>query len=180
MTAGDTREPGTVQVYRVFIKATAEQIWAAITDPAWNQRYGYGAPGVFDLQPGGRFYSTASDDMRAFGAKMGFSVPDVIVDGEVVESDPPRRLVHTWRMLMDPGTAAETFTRLTYDIFQGDNGVCRLTLTHELTGSPKTAEMVSGAMETSSANGGGGWSWVLSDLKSLLETGSGFPTGFDA
>ena len=174
MTPVDSREPGTVQVYRVYIKAPAERIWAAITDPAWNQRYGYGAPGVFDLRPGGRYHSTPSDDMRAAAARMGWPIPDVIVDGEVVESDPPRRLVHTWRMLMDPATAAEPFTRLTYDIFEGDNGVCRLTLTHELTGAPHTAEMVGGATETSVEAGGGGWSWVLSDLKTLLETGSGF------
>lgn len=173
MTTVDTRA-GTVQVYRVYIKATAERIWAAITDPAWNQRYGYGAPGVFDLRPGGRFYSTASEEMRAAGAAGGRPVPEVIVDGEVVESDPPRRLVHTWRMLMDPSTAAEPFTRLTYEIAEGDNGVCRLTLTHELTGAPQTAEMVTGAAETSRARGGGGWSWVLSDLKTVLETGSGF------
>jgi uncharacterized protein YndB with AHSA1/START domain len=179
MTSVDTRDPGTVQVYRVYIKADAERIWAAITDPAWNQRYGYGAPGVFDLQPGGRYESTPSDHMRAHSAKMGWPVADVIVDGEVVECDPPHRLVHTWRMLMDPATAAEPFTRLTYEIFSGDNGVCRVTLTHELTGAPKTAEMVADATETSSAKGGGGWSWVLSDLKTLLETGSGFPTGFD-
>jgi uncharacterized protein YndB with AHSA1/START domain len=180
VTTVHTQNAGTVQVYRVYIKAPAQRIWEAITDPAWNGRYGYGAPGVFDLQPGGRYYSTASDEMRAAGEKRGRTVPDVIVDGEVVESDPPRRLVHTWRMLTDPDTAAEPFTRLTYDIFEGDNGVCRLTLTHELTGAPNTADMVTGAMETSGARGGGGWSWVLSDLKTLLETGSGFPTGSDA
>lgn len=176
MTPVDTRA-GTTQVYRVYIKTTAEQIWAAITDPEWNQRYGYGAPGVFDLQPGGRYESTPSDEMRESSAKMGWPLPEVIIDGEVIESDPPRRLVHTWRMLMDPSTAAEPFTRLTYEVFQGDNGVCRLTLTHEMVDAPHTAEMVSGAMETSSGNGGGGWSWVLSDLKTLLETGSGFAAG---
>ncbi len=177
-------EAANVQVYRVYIKAPAERIWEAVVDPAWNQRYGYGAPGVFDLRPGGRYESTASDEMRASAAKRGWPIPEVIVDGEVVESDPPRRLVHTWRMLMDPATAAERFTRITYDIAEGDNGVCRLTLTHELTGAPQTAEMVSGAMETSRAQGGGGWAWVLSDLKTLLETGTGFAagtgSGFDA
>ena len=42
--------------------------------------------------------------------------PDVVVDGEVIEADPPRKLVQTWRMLMDAGMAAEGFTRLTYEI----------------------------------------------------------------
>ncbi len=166
-----------VQLYRVYIKASAERVWEAIVDPSWNQRYGYGVPGVFDLRPGGRYESTASQEMREGAARMGYPMPEVILDGEVVEVDPPRRLVHTWRMLMDPGTAAEQFTRLTYDIAEGNNGVCRVTLTHELTGAPKTAEMVSGAMETSRGDGGGGWSWVLSDLKTLLETGAGFAAG---
>ena len=177
MTTTDAGTTGHQQVYRIYIKADAERIWAAITDPSWNRRYGYGAPGNFDLVPGGRYYSTASAEMRKASARMGFEVPDVVVDGEVIESDPPRRLVHTWRMLMDPATAAEGFTTLTYEIHAGDNGVCRLTLTHELTNAPQTAEMVSGAMETSGGGGGGGWSWVLSDLKTLLETGSGFDPG---
>ena len=41
--------------------------------------------------------------MRAAGAAMGFTVPDVLVDGEVIECDPPRKLVQTWRMLDGPG-----------------------------------------------------------------------------
>ena len=40
--------------------------------------------------------------------------PDVVVDGEVLEANPPRKLVQTWRMVMDPGVAAEGFTRLSY------------------------------------------------------------------
>ena len=42
--------------------------------------------------------------------------PDVVVDGEVIEADPPRRLVQTWRMVMDEAMTAEGFTRLTYEI----------------------------------------------------------------
>ena len=54
---------------------------------------------------------------------MGFPTPDVIVDGEVIEADPPNKLVQTWRMLMDPATAEEGFTRLTYEIAEGKGGV---------------------------------------------------------
>jgi len=54
---------------------------------------------------------------------MGYTIPDVLVDGEVIESDPPRKLVQTWRSLMDPATAAEGFTRLTYEISPGGKGV---------------------------------------------------------
>lgn len=101
---------------------------------------------------------------------MGMPVPDTIVDGEVVEADPPRRLVLTWRMLMDTTGAleAEGFSRLTYEI-EAAGGATRLTVVHELPG-PLLAAMVAG--ENESAGAGGGWPWILSDLKSLLETGS--------
>ena len=162
----------TVQIYQVYIKASPARIWDAITKPEWNQRYGYGAPGEFDLRPGGAYRATPSEAMRTFGAAMGYQTPDVIGDGEVVESDPPRKLVQTWRMLMDPATAAERFTRLTYEIAGGENGVSKLTVTHDLSGAPHTATMVSGSDEGEGA--GGGWPWVLSDLKTLLETGTSF------
>jgi uncharacterized protein YndB with AHSA1/START domain len=96
----------------------------------------------------------------------------VIVDGEVIEADPPHRLVQTWRMLMDPGTTAEGFTRLTYEIAETRPGVSKLTLTHELEGAPRLATFVGGEMESIGA--GGGWAEALSDLKTLLETGSSF------
>ena len=104
------------------------------------------------------------------GVEMGVPTPDVIVDGEVIEADPPRRLVQTWRMLMDPATAVEGFTRLTYEIAEGQAGVSKLTVVHELEGAPALSVLVSGGLEDQGA--GGGWSWVLSDLKSLLETGT--------
>jgi uncharacterized protein YndB with AHSA1/START domain len=171
-----TTEPttaGTRQVYRVWIRTTPEKIWAAITDPEWNARYGYAAPGFFELKPGGSYRSAANQGMKEYAAANGFEVPDTIGDGEVVESDPPRRLVQTWRMLMDPTTAAEPFTRLTYEIEDASTqpGVCKLTVTHELAGAPVTAAMVAG---TDEPGAGGGWAWVLSDLKTLLETGKAF------
>ncbi|CAN5887351.1 hypothetical protein BH11GEM1_BH11GEM1_33200 [soil metagenome] len=96
--------------------------------------------------------------------------PELAVDGEVIESDPPRKLVLTWRMVMDAAAAPEGFTRLTYDIAPGGPGVTMLTVTHELEGAPKLSLMVSGAQEEHGA--GGGWSWILSGLKTLLETGN--------
>jgi uncharacterized protein YndB with AHSA1/START domain len=164
----------TVQVYRVYIKASPQKIWDAITRPEWNSRYGYGAPAVYDLRPGGAFRSTHSDAMVKAAAEQGMSIPELIIDGEVVESDPPRRLVQTWRMLMDPTTAAEPFTTLTYEIVELPNqtGVCRLTVTHDVTGAPVTASLTNGSAEESGA--GGGWAWVLSDLKTLVETGTAF------
>jgi uncharacterized protein YndB with AHSA1/START domain len=153
----------TTQVYRVYIKASPDRIWQAITDPAWTARYGYGGTVDYDLRPGGRHIAYTSEVMRAAGA------PDVAIDGEVVESDPPNKLVVTWRMVMDETMAAEGFTRLTYEIVAGQGGVTKLTLTHELEGAPQLALLLSGGLEEMGA--GGGWSWVLSDLKSLLETG---------
>ncbi|MEU4425825.1 SRPBCC domain-containing protein [Actinoplanes sp. NPDC024001] len=160
----------TTQVYRVWIKASPEKIWTAITDPGWNARYGYAAPQFYELNKGGRFHSTATREMKDYAAANGFEIPDTIVDGEVLEAEPPRRLVQTWRMLMDPTTAAEPFTTLTYEIEDAGPGVCRVTVTHELAGAPAHAAMVAGSPEAA-AEGGGGWAWVLSDLKSLLETG---------
>jgi uncharacterized protein YndB with AHSA1/START domain len=159
----------TTQVFRIWIKASREKIWAAITDPQWNGRYGYGAPAAYDLTKGGSFTTTASPEMKEYAAAEGFPMPDVIVDGEVLESDPPRLLVQTWRMLMDPTTAAEPFTTLTYLIEDAKTqpGVCKLTVTHELPGAPATAKMVAG---TEDGGAGGGWAWILSDLKTLIET----------
>ena len=70
----------TTQVHRISIKATPEAIWQAITDPDWNERYGYGGRGSFDLRPGGRFEVAASQEFLPAGA------PPVIVDGEVLET----------------------------------------------------------------------------------------------
>ena len=95
---------------------------------------------------------------------------DVAVDGEVIECDPPRKLVQTWRMVMIPEAAAEGFTRLTYEIGEAMDGVSKLTVIHELEGAPKLALMVAGGLEDTGA--GGGWNWVLCGLKTLLETGA--------
>ena len=139
-------------------------MWESITHPDWTERYGYATRTDYELRAGGRFQSLTNQGMRAMGA------PDIGVDGEVLEVDPPRRLVQTWRLTMDPETMAEGFTRLTYEIAPTTDLATRLTVTHELTGAPKLAVLVSGGLEEHGA--GGGWSWVLSDLKSLLETGS--------
>jgi uncharacterized protein YndB with AHSA1/START domain len=140
----------TTQVYQLFIKATPEAIWDAITKPEFTQRYFYGSRADFDLRPGGAYrgYAGASDA--------------VLVDGEVIEADPPRKLVHTWRALYDPELAGEEPSRVSWEIEPQDGGYSKLTVVHDqLEGAPKTAENVSGA----------GWMMVLSGLKTLLETG---------
>ncbi len=162
MTATTDANLATTQVYSVYIKATPEAIWDAITKPEWSARYGYGGDVDYELRAGGAFRVHASEEFLAVGS------PEIVVDGEVIESDPPRKLVQTWRMLMDDTLAAEGFTRLTYEIKPTDHGT-KLTVVHELESAPQLALMVAGEHEDTGA--GGGWNYVLSDLKSVLETG---------
>jgi hypothetical protein len=77
-------------------------------------------------------------------------------------------------MVMDEEMAKEGFTRLTYEIEAGKGGVSRLTVTHDLQGAPRLAVLVNGGLEDTGA--GGGWSWVLSGLKTVLETGEPLDT----
>jgi uncharacterized protein YndB with AHSA1/START domain len=138
------------QIYRIFIRATPEQVWQGITDPAFISRYFHGSRVTNELKPGGRWRSTSPDGN------------DVWNDGEVLECDPPRRLVHTWTSMYDPETATEPPSHVTWEIEPQENGTCLLTLTHDrLDRSPLTAVRVSGA----------GWMHVISGLKTLLETG---------
>jgi uncharacterized protein YndB with AHSA1/START domain/DNA-binding transcriptional ArsR family regulator len=161
--AGTATNTETTKVFRVHIKATPEAIWQAITTPEWTQRYGYRAVSEYDLRPGGTYRGLANEGMKAMGA------PDLVVEGEVLEVDPPRRLVQTWRMLFEPGQAAEPMTRLTWEVEPLADGVCRLTVVHDLTDAPLHAALVTGEHVESA---GGGWPFILSDLKSLLETGT--------
>jgi uncharacterized protein YndB with AHSA1/START domain len=136
----------TTQVYQVFIKATPEAIWEAITTPEFTERYFFGAR-----------IRNSPERHRALG-------PDDSVwgDSATFEYDPPRRLVHGWRSLYDPSLADEPESRVTWEIAPQDGGHCLLTVTHDrLDGSPRTAASVAGA----------GWMFVLSGLKTLLETG---------
>lgn len=167
-----TEQATTTQIYRVYIKATPEAIWQAITDPEWTNRYGYTGYAHYDLRPGASYEVLANEEFKAGAAAAGFPCPDVVVDGEVIEADPPRKLALTWRLRMDPTIEAEGFTRVTWEIKPIDEHACSVTVTHDVTGAPATAAVVSGALEDSGQGGGGGHAWVLSDLKSLLETGS--------
>jgi uncharacterized protein YndB with AHSA1/START domain len=145
-----TETATATQVYAVFIKATPEQIWEGITNPDFTEKYFYGSRAKYDLRPGGQYRGLSAEDES-----------QELVDGEVLESDPPRRLVHTWRALYDPETAAEPHSRVTWEIEQQDGGFAKLTVVHDrLEEAPKTALSVAG-----------GWSYVLSGLKTLLETG---------
>lgn len=164
--------PTLTQVYRVYIRATPQAIWDAITKPEWTSRYGYTGLADYDLRPGGSYKIRPTEDFRKASEEQGFALPEAIIKGEVLESDPPRRLVTTFRMLTDPEIADEAVTKVTHEIEEGPNGVCSLTLIHELEGAPKLALLVGGSREAEGA--GGGYPWILSDLKTLLETGTSF------
>ena len=152
----------TTQVFEIYINAAAQAVWTAITNPEWNAKYGYRGPMHYDLRPGGQFQAKANQQMIAMG------LPEVIVDGEVIESQPPHKLVQTYRWLFTAENKAEGFTRITWEIVPTEGGFTRLTVTHELEGAPLMAAAVKSKFDT---RGGGGWNWILSDLKSLLETG---------
>ncbi len=158
----------TVQLYLIYINATPEAVWDAITKPEWSARYGYAVLVDYDLRPGGAFRGHANEGMKAVPG-----IPDVVSDGEVLELDPPHRLVQTWRMTMSPELAAEAYTRLTWDIEAVRGGVTRVTVTHDVTGAPLWAAVLAGEAESSGA--GGGWTEVLSGIKTLLETGRQLP-----
>jgi uncharacterized protein YndB with AHSA1/START domain len=156
-----TETAATTQEYRVSIEASPEVIWDAITKSEWTERYGYRGRVDYELRPGGAYRAYATEDMLACGA------PEVVVEGEVVEAEAPRRLVQTWRALFVPEIAAEPAGRVCFELEPGGNGVTRLSLTHKLEGAPATAAIVSGSIPEM----GGGWSFVLGDLKALLEAG---------
>lgn len=134
----------TIQVYQVFIKATPEAIWEAITKPEFTKRFFHGAE------------IDATADRRL--VKMG----DDVGEDPIFEYDPPRRLSHGWQSKWNEEMAAEEPSRVTWEIEPRDDGITLLTLVHDrLEGAPKTATAVYGQ----------GWMMVLSGLKTLLETG---------
>ena len=137
------------QVYSIFIRATAEQVWDAITKPEFTMKYFYGSRIESSLEPGEPYIGLSSDRSQT------------LVDGEVLEASPPTKLVTTWRALYDPETAKEPHSRVSWEIQPAGDGIVQLTVVHDgLEAAPKTAESVLG-----------GWSYVLSGLKTLVETG---------
>lgn len=149
----DTTMPDATpdQVYQIFIKATPDEIWQAITIPEFSERYFYGS----------RVETTAE-----VGTPFRYHSPDgasLWADESVLESDPPRRLVVGWRSLYDPSLVDEPSSRVTWEIEPQDGGFTLLTVTHDhLDRSPGTAANVAGV----------GWMRVLSGLKTVLETGT--------
>jgi uncharacterized protein YndB with AHSA1/START domain/DNA-binding transcriptional ArsR family regulator len=134
------------KVFEIYIRTTPERLWEAITDPEIRSKYNFGARVVSDWTPGAR--------MEMSAPKAGL----LLGEGEVLEVDPPTRLVHTMTALWGDDVKSEGASRVTWEIEPvGDS--CRLTVTHD--------QLREGANDQLY----GGWPMILSGLKTWLETG---------
>ncbi|AOJ30580.1 SRPBCC family protein [Burkholderia metallica] len=137
-------------VYVTFIASTPERVFDALTNAELTKDYWVRHRNVSpDWRPGSRWEHQDYDDP---------SRVDIV--GEVVERDPPRKLVVTWRTPSGEGEES----RVTY-VVEPHEGVVKLTVTHD--GLVPGSEMDRGIR--------GGWPVVLSSLKTLLETGQALP-----
>jgi uncharacterized protein YndB with AHSA1/START domain/DNA-binding transcriptional ArsR family regulator len=134
------------KVFEIYIKTTPERLWEAITDGELRSKYNFGAHVGSDWAPGSRWAMTHP----AAGA--------LLAEGEILESDAPRRLVQSFTALWGEDVKSEGTSRVTWEIEPvGDS--CRLMVTHD--------QMREGANDQLY----GGWPMILSGLKTLLETG---------
>jgi uncharacterized protein YndB with AHSA1/START domain len=142
-----TFKPKTV--YVTYIAATPEQVWRALTDPAFTRQYFGGLAVDAEPRPGGAFRMLTPDGRTH-------------ITGEVVEWSPPRRFSCTWVVEGMPGFAELPACLVTYEIEQAGEAV-RLTMTEAHSWDIPDA-ILSGGRQ--------GWPAILSSLKSLLETGN--------
>ena len=134
-------------VYVTYIRSTPEKIWQALTLPEFQRQYWFGMHIDSDFKAGSP-WKLAFDDGR------------VADEGEILESNPPHRLVISWRHQMRPELTAEGPARASFEI-EAAEGSVKLTVIHEIEREDsKLIQAVSG-----------GWPSILSSLKSLLETG---------
>lgn len=135
-------------VYVTFIRTSATELWNALTDPEVMRKYWFG------------FYQES--DWHA-GSSWTLMHPDgrVADTGEIVESDPPKRLILKWRNEFKAELKAEGYSQCVFEIEPAADAV-KLTVTHSIErDKSKLIQAVSG-----------GWPRILSNLKSLLETGA--------
>jgi uncharacterized protein YndB with AHSA1/START domain len=134
-------------VYVTFIRTTPKKLWQALLEPEFTRQYWVGTWQDCDWQP---------------GASWKLMIPDgrLADSGEVLEIEPERKLVLTWRNEFKPELRVEGFSRLTYELEQQGESV-KLTVIHEMDKpQSKFIDAVSN-----------GWPHLLSSLKTLLETG---------
>ena len=137
----------TRYVYVTFIRTTPEALWSALTSAEFTRRYWFGMHQESDWTPGASWRLVFADGRSAD-------------TGEILECDPPKRLVIKWRNAFRPELTAEGYSRCTMEL-EPFEGTVKLTITHTMDKpASKLIEAVSG-----------GWPRILSNLKSLLETG---------
>jgi uncharacterized protein YndB with AHSA1/START domain len=133
--------------YVTFIRTTPDKLWDALTKPEFVRLYWFGMHQESEWKKGSPW-------------KMVFSDGRVADAGEILESDPPKKLVIKWRNEFRPELHEEGFSRCTYDLEQ-QGEVVKLTITHTIDReNSKLIQAVSG-----------GWPSILSGLKTYLETG---------
>jgi len=134
-------------VYVTFIRTTQEKLWEALTDPRFIRQYWFGV--------------TIECDWKK-GAPWRMVYPDgrVTDTGEILEIDPPRRMVIRWQHELRPEIKAEGPGRCTIEL-EPVGGAVKLTVTHEI--DRPESKLITAVS--------GGWPRILSNLKSLLETG---------
>lgn len=134
-------------VYVTFIRTTPEKLWDALTKPEFMKQYWFGMHQDSDWKPGSPWALRFTDGRAA----------DL---GDIAEIDPPKRIVINWRNEFREDFKAEGFTRCTMDLEPQGNAV-KLTISHSI---DRPESKIIGAVS-------GGWPKILSNLKSLLETG---------
>ena len=135
-------------VYVTFIRTTPEKLWRALTSPEFTKQYWFGTHQQTDWKAGSAWRLVLADGRIADA-------------GEIVEIDPPRRLVLKWRNEFKPDLKAEGYSRCTMELEPIDTAV-KLTITHVM---ERAESKLIGAVSD-------GWPRILSNLKSLLETGA--------
>jgi uncharacterized protein YndB with AHSA1/START domain/DNA-binding transcriptional ArsR family regulator len=135
------------KVFEIYIRTTPELLWEAIIDPEIRSKYSFGARISSDWTPGSSYELSARDG----------SVP--LGEGEILEFDPPRRLVQTMTALWSDEVKSEGTSRITWEIEPVGDDSCRLIVTHN--------QLREGANDQLY----GGWPMILSGLKTWLETG---------
>ena len=134
-------------VYVTYIRTTPQKLWSALTDAEFMKQYWFGVHGQSQWTAGSS-WKLVSGNGETFDA------------GEIVEAEPPRRLVIRWQNLFKPELKAEGASLCTMELEPSGTAV-KLSITHTIEREPsKFIEAVSG-----------GWPKVISNLKSLLETG---------
>jgi len=134
------------KVFEIYIKTTPERLWEAITNPELRSKYSFGVRVESDWTPGSHYAGSSP------------GAPGLLMEGENLEVDPPRRLVQSFNALWGEDVKAEATSRVTWEIEPvGDS--CRLVVTHDQLREGANNQLY------------GGWPMILSGLKTLLETG---------